>query len=130
MDKKGLINYWLQSGKEDQDTMEHLLKGKRFVHALFFGHLYLEKLCKAVWVSNHKEDHPPRTHNLLKLLEEAGVKLDDENMVFLLKLNRYQIEGRYPEDIDKLHKITNEKLTVGYFANIKTIAECLLKELP
>ena len=110
--------------------MEYLLKGKKYVHALFFGHLYLEKLAKTLWVINGTENIPPKTHNLLKLLNEAGVELEESQQVFLLKLNQYQIEGRYPEDIDKLYKFTNSKLTAEYIKEIKKLKKCFLEKMP
>jgi len=34
----------------------------------------------------------------------------EEQKIFILKLNLYNIEGRYPDDIARIYKITNEKL--------------------
>jgi len=127
MTKQEHIEHWLKSAEKDWDIMEYLLKGKKHVHALFFWHLYLEKLAKALWVKNKIENIPPKIHNLLKLLKEANVDLIDEQQIFLLKLNQYQIEGRYPEDIDKLYKFTNSKLATGYVNEIKKMKKCFLK---
>lgn len=129
MTKQEHINYWLKSAEEDFETMNYLKKGKRFVHSLFFGHLYLEKISKALWVKNNKANHPPRIHNLLTLLEQANVKLNESQLLFLLKMNQYHIDGRYPEDIERLKKITSGKLANEYFSEIKTMEKCLLKEL-
>ena len=129
MTKKEHIDYWLKSAEKDWETMKFLLKGKRYVHALFFGHLYLEKILKALWVKNNKENYPPKIHNLLSILKQAKVELEEEQQMFLLKLNQYQIEGRYPEDVEKLYKITDKKLADDYLKQIKTIGECLLKNL-
>jgi len=40
MEKREIILYWLQSADQDYDTMKFLFKNNRFVHALFFGHLF------------------------------------------------------------------------------------------
>jgi hypothetical protein len=48
MTKQVHIDYWLKSAEKDWEIMEYLMKGGKFVHALFFGHLYLEKLTKAL----------------------------------------------------------------------------------
>jgi len=127
MTKQKHIRYWLDSAEKDREVMEYLMKGRKYVYALFFGHLYLEKLCKALWVINNKDDIPPKTHNLLKLLKEAGVIMDEKQQVFLLKLNQYQVEGRYPEDIDRLYKITNNKLATQYIIEINKIKECFIE---
>jgi HEPN domain-containing protein len=127
MTKQKHIDHWLNSAGKDWEIMEYLLKGKKYVHALFFGHLYLEKLAKALWVKNKAENIPPKIHNLLKLLKEAAIELTQEQQMFLLKLNQYQIEGRYPEDIDKLYKFTNSKLASEYVNEIKKLKKCFLK---
>jgi len=129
MTKKEYIQYWLKSAEQDLATMNYLFKGRRYVHALFFGHLYIEKISKALWVKNNKENYPPKIHNILAILKQAEHELDEEQQLFLLKLNQYQIEGRYPEDVEKLYKITRRQLTLEYFTTIKTIAQCLLSKL-
>ena len=129
MTKKEYIEYWLKSAAEDLATLNYLLKGRRYLHALFFGHLYPEKICKALWVKNNKDNYPPKIHNLLTLVKQAEISLDEKDQLFLLKLNQYQAEGRYPEDLDKLKAITNKQLTLAYIENIKTIAKCLHKKM-
>lgn len=124
MDKQEHIEYWLKIAEKDQDMMTYLIEGKRYVQALF-GHLYLEKIAKALWVKNNTENVPTKTHNLLKIIKEASVDLPVEDQAFLIKLNQYQIESRYPEDVDKLYKITDKRLTEEYFNKIFLIEKCL-----
>lgn len=127
--KKEYIEYWLGSAEEDANTMNYLFKGKRYVHALFFGHLFLEKICKALWIKKNIDNYPPKIHNLLTILKQADVIPDEEQLLFLLKLNQYQIEGRYPEDIRKLYSNTNKIIAEQYITNIKNLAIWLQKEL-
>ena len=129
MNQQKHIEHWLASAGKDWDVLLHLMKGKKYVHTLFFGHLYLEKLSKALWVQNNKENYPPKTHNLLKILSEANVTLNEDAQLFLLKLNKYQIEGRYPEDIEKLYAITHKELATEYINKIKHLDKCLRKQL-
>jgi len=91
--------------------------------------LYLEKIVKALWVKNNIENVPPKTHNLLKLINESNLVLSSQDQAFLIKLNQYQVESRYPEDIDKLYKITDKKLTEEYLNKIELIEQCLIKNL-
>jgi len=93
MTKKEHIEYWLKSSDKDFDTMNYLFKGRRYVHSLFFGHLYIEKICKALWVKNNKENYPPKIHNILIILTQAETTLDEEHLLFLLKLTQYQVNG-------------------------------------
>jgi HEPN domain-containing protein len=127
MTKQEHIDYWLKSAEKDWEIMEFLMKGGKFVHSLFFGHLYLEKLAKALWVKNNTENIPPKIHNLLKLLKSAKIEVTEEQQLFMLILNKYQIEGRYPDDIEKLYKFTNKKLATEYLKSIKELKKCFLK---
>lgn len=47
----------------------------------------LEKLPKAHWVKDNHDNHPPRTHNLIKLSSQINFKLTED----------FQLEGRYPD---------------------------------
>ena len=129
MTKEEHIAYWLKSAEKDWETLEHLLKAKRYVHTLFFGHLYVEKISKAVWISRNTENTPPKSHNILSILQRANVVLTEDQQTFLLKLHPYQIEGRYSEDIDTLYEITDADLTNEYIETIKIVVQCLHKLL-
>ena len=130
MSKAEHIRYWMNSAQKDEETMRYLLDGGKYVHALFFGHLYLEKILKAHWIMCHEAHYPPKIHNLLSLLKLTDITLSEEYLLFLLKLNQYQIEGRYPEDIEKLYRITDFTLTNDYIRTINIIAKCLQEKLP
>ena len=121
MTKQEHIDYWIGSSDKDLETMNFLNEGKNYVHALFFGHLYIEKICKALWVKNNEGNYPPKIHNLLTILKQANIVLDDNQQLFLLKLNQYQIEGRYPEDIEKLYRATDGKQADEYIDQIKKL---------
>ncbi len=129
MDKKDHVDYWLRIAEKDKDMTLYLMKDNRYVYVLFFAHLYLEKIAKALWVQNNIDNVPPKTHNLLKLINESNVVLPQQDQAFLIKLNQYQIESRYPEDIDKLYKITDKKITDEYLNKIDLIEQCLRKKL-
>ena len=57
------IAYWLESADYDMGVAESLLEKEKFHYALFFGHLCLEKLLKALYVKT-TSDHAPVTHSL------------------------------------------------------------------
>ena len=50
-----------------------------YSYALFFGHLALEKLLKALYVFK-QEHHAPPLHNLLRLARAAELEIDEELM--------------------------------------------------
>jgi len=51
---KLLVNYWLNSSIEDMKTSKVLFTNKRYAPCLFYMHISLEKLFKALIVQNLK----------------------------------------------------------------------------
>ena len=96
MDINKQIDYWRTSSDEDFAAAESLLEKGHLRHCLFFVHLAMEKMLKA-HVTRQTKDIPPRIHNLVRLAEITGLKLDAEQEQFLRKFNVYQLEGRYPD---------------------------------
>ena len=94
------ITFWRESAKEDLDVARQLVENGRTRHGLFFAHLALEKILKAL-VCKHSRDLAPRLHNLSRLSELAGLMPDAENMEALAEMNAFHIEGRYPESQTK-----------------------------
>ncbi len=43
------IAYWLKSAEDDGEVLQYLLKGGKYVYALSFGHLYLEKWRETIY---------------------------------------------------------------------------------
>ncbi len=73
MNKIEKVNYWVTSSENDWQVARHLFEKGDYAHALFFGHLTLEKLLKAVFVSVN-EATPPMTHRLVYLAERSGLR--------------------------------------------------------
>ena len=96
VDVRKQIDFWRTSSEEDFAAAESLLEKGHLRHCLFFAHLAIEKMLKA-HVTRQTKDVPPRTHNLIRLSEIAGLKLNPEQEQFLRKFGVYQLEGRYPD---------------------------------
>ena len=129
-DKGKHIEYWKLSATDDLEAIDFLLNGKKYVQSLFFTHLSLEKILKALWVKNNENNIPPKTHNLYFLYQECGELLDEDDTDFLQKLNTFQIEGRYPDYITNLYKTTYENETKSIILQAKKLFECLQEKLP
>ena len=125
IEKKKQIKYWMQGADSDIDTAEILIKNNKFLHGLFFCHLTIEKIIKAHLVKSTNLI-PPKSHNLFRLLEKAGIKLVDEDAEFLGILMKYQLEGRYP-DYDP--NIPDKNQVNDYFFKTKEILSWLKKKL-
>jgi HEPN domain-containing protein len=130
MTKQQHIDYWVNTAAEDWISVEIMFAAKRYLHCLFWSHLVLEKLAKAHWVKNHKENIPPKIHNVIWLLEESGVDLGKDTMAFLVEFNRFQLSTRYPDYVGKIYKICTEAFTTEELNTVKEIRQCLLKMLP
>jgi HEPN domain-containing protein len=92
------VRHWLDGAREELQVSLELLERGRLRHALFFAHLAVEKALKAC-VCRRTRDLAPRTHNLVRLAEVAGLVLAPERLRALTRLNDFSQEGRYPESI-------------------------------
>jgi HEPN domain-containing protein len=91
--------------------------------------LVIEKLCKALWIKHNDTNVPPRTHNLIHLISNTHIELDDYLSEFMLGLNRFQLEGRYPEYFTKLHNICNEQFTTKMIDETNKLRLWLLEKV-
>jgi len=97
MDLQKHIDYWTNGSKDDLITSELLIHNNRLLHGLFWCHLTIEKAIKAHVVKCSRQ-FPPKTHNLIWLLEKTDLSPNDEALRLLGELMVYQLEGRYPEN--------------------------------
>ena len=95
IDVEKQVAYWLAGAEEDWQVGVELINLGRTRHGLFFIHLALEKLLKAL-ICKATKDLAPRLHTLLRLAEWASLAPSEEQRSFLARFDRYQIEGRYP----------------------------------
>jgi HEPN domain-containing protein len=119
MDIKKVVEYWTTSAEDDLPVATHLFASNDYHYALFFGHLYLEKLMKAL-VVQVKEEHAPRSHNLIYLAECANLTLSDSQRKILTRVNKYNLETRYPADREALRTLYTKDFTQ---IELKTIQE-------
>lgn len=96
MDIELQVEYWRCGSEEDFAAAHALLEKGHPRQALFLAHLAIEKLLKA-HVCRATPEFPPRTHDLLRLADLAGLPLTPERRVFLARFQKYCLEGRYPD---------------------------------
>jgi len=125
-----IISYWKESAKESWRVARALYEKREYPYALFFGHLTLEKTLKALSVKKTKT-HAKYTHNLLVLAADTRLKLTNEEEQFLNDVTKFNIETRYPEDIQKFYKKYREdaQLARNYFKRIKKFYLWLQKKI-
>jgi HEPN domain-containing protein len=119
MDPDDHINYWIESARHDLDTAETLFASEKFDWCLFLGHLVVEKALKAVYVAEHEYDLPPRTHNLVRLMQESSLDFDEETILWLDRVNDFHIEARYPDFKRAFHKLCTREFARWHLTRIK-----------
>ena len=129
MTKEEHIAYWVETAQKDWRAVQHMYQSKDYLHALFFAHLLLKKLCKAHWVKDNTGNIPPKIHNLIILIGKTKLELLDTDKQFLSQMNQFQLEGRYPDYTQRLYKTYKAHLTKNILDKVNTIRKCLLKNL-
>jgi AbiV family abortive infection protein len=126
--KQEVIKYWLTGSKEDFDSAEILYKNKKYHHALFFCHLSIEKMLKAIIVKSTKTA-PPLTHDLVRLAERAGVPLNELQKNKLAEITTFNIEARYDDYKLSFRKKAKKQFTLKYLDKTKEILQWLSKHV-
>ncbi len=116
--------YWKSGALDDWDTARQLLSSVKIRHGLFFVHLALEKVIKGLLCLNSK-DIAPRTHNLIRLADMAGLDLMEEHIDTLADINQFNMEGRYP-DIGIPPPSPEE--ASAYMKKAQEVFHCLIKQ--
>jgi len=107
-----------------------LFKNRDYVFALFCAHLTLEKLIKGHWVKDIGGNFPPPIHNLNKLVAQTKSQLTDEELVFCADMNKFQMEGRYPNYVGDIYKTLNRDYTSNYVKQCQKLRKKLAAGLP
>jgi len=128
MDVDAVVHYWVELAESDWPVVDHLFASGDYNYALFLGHLYLEKLLKALVVSITRR-HAPRTHNLLFLAERAGLTVSEERRDVLVRTTGYSIETRYPSEYAELRNQYTREYCEREIGIIREVGEWLKSEL-
>ncbi len=90
-------------------------------------HLAIEKALKGLYEQNLHET-PPKTHNLLLLLDKIGLRPDADRGTFITRLNEANVATRYPEDIDKLQSKYTPQITWQILTQTRETLEWIKKQ--
>ena len=119
MEQKQIVDYWQDEADESLAVMGHLFEKKDYSYALFFGHLAVEKIIKALFVQNVSRE-VPRSHNLLRLAKAAQIEISEEQQRDLIRITAFNLEARYPDYKRNFRK----KCTLEFSeVEVKTIKE-------
>ncbi|MBF0132639.1 MAG: HEPN domain-containing protein [Magnetococcales bacterium] len=92
------VDYWRKGSDEDAETAAILLEKAKLREGIFFVHLSMEKILKA-HITRTTDAPPPKSHNLVQLMQCAGLSLTQEWLGLFRVLNSYCMEGRYPDQV-------------------------------
>jgi len=123
-----LLHYWIKNSEEDFKTAKSLFEAKRYHHCLFFCHLFLEKILKALVVENTNW-HPIPIHNLLKLARDSKINLEEGLKKELSTINEFNLRARYNDYKFQFYKKANEEYTNFWFKRCQEIYLWLKKKL-
>jgi len=110
---------------EDWEVACDLVNQGKVRHGLFFTHLTLEKILKAV-ISKKIQQLAPRIHNLIRLAELTSLELDQKVIDLLSEINVFNIEGRYPESFIPHPSIKEAK---DYIVRAEEVYQWLINQL-
>lgn len=119
---------WLIQSAYDMDTALYMHKGGRHIYAVFMCHLAIEKALKGLYYEQ-KGVIPPKSHNLIHLLNEIGIKPPPEPGKFVVKLNTASIPTRYPENLAKLQENYTEAVINDILVKGKELIEWIKQRL-
>ena len=126
MSNKDLVKYWFDSSVQDWETVNALMKTKRYMHALFFCHLSVEKYLKGMVAKRNVV--VPITHNLLVLAEKGKIELTAEQAKLLYDVNSFNIRARYDDFKDSFYKRATADYTKRYIIEVDNFKTWLKKQ--
>lgn len=112
------VTYWTIAADDDWKSVGVAFRGRDYVKALFWGHLYLEKLLKAV-ITKQTGKHAPYGHKLPTLAQKAKLKLSQDQIAFFERVTDYNIKARYPDYEMELKKRATRSFTQSELAEIE-----------
>ena len=118
---------WLRQADYDIGTAEFMHNGGRWFYSVFMCHLAIEKAMKGLYQFKLKEV-PPKTHNLVYLLNKIAIKPEERIGKFLIKLNEANIATRYPDDLAQLERNYTQQVTAEMLINSKETLEWIKKQ--
>lgn len=126
MDLEKIIKSWMEGAEKDWLACQHLYKAKDYPQCLFWGHLVLEKVLKAI-VTKVTGDQSPFSHDLVFLASRGHVELDKEKRDLLNEINTFNQFGRYDSEVIDFFRKCDSKYAKKYFNIIKNLYKWLIE---
>ncbi|HSN22905.1 MAG TPA: HEPN domain-containing protein [Methylomicrobium sp.] len=113
---------WFRQADYDMDTADAMFASGRYFYAVFMCHLSLEKALKGL-IAKRLDELPPKTHNLLYLLNMLALQPPSALERFIARLNTASVATRYPDDLAKMQAAYTENVTKELIMKSKEVLE-------
>lgn len=110
IDVETIVKHWIDSSEEDFQTMLSLYDSKSYGWSMFLGHISVEKLLKAVYVSKFNK-HAPFLHNLYRLAELSNLNMTEEQADWLDKVTSFNLNARYDDYKREFYSLCTPEFT-------------------
>ena len=128
MDSMKRAKEWLRQSSYDMKTAEAMFISKRYIYAVFMCPLSIEKVLKGLY-TQMLSDVPPKSHNLIFLIEKMKLELPEDIYDFVFMLNGLSVPTRYPDDLQNLLKVYNKAKTRKVLDRAKEVLKWLKAKL-
>jgi HEPN domain-containing protein len=118
---------WLLQAEYDMETADYLFEGERYFYAVFMCHLSIEKALKGLYVKKFNKT-PPKTHNLIYLIEFINIDIPENYYDLVFTLNRISVPARYPDNLQTILKEFNKSKTIEVIEQSKEVLKWLKAE--
>lgn len=116
MDLKDIEKYWIETADDALDSADKLFEQGKYVHSMFFLHLALEKMIKALYVNLNKQE-APFGHSLHVLISKINdVTPDEEQMKFFTMVSTFNIQARYNDYKKSFYKSCTREFSHKYLS--------------
>lgn len=129
MTKEEHVTYWIETADDNWRSIQNMYDAGEYLPALFWAHLTIEKLSKALWVRDNLDNIPPRIHNIIRLWAATTFEPTPEQEQLAYRLNDFQLEGRYPDYSHRLRRLTTAVYTRELLDAVADLRQCLRNKL-
>ena len=119
---------WFRQADYDLETAEAMFGVGRYIYTVFMCHLSIEKALKGLYTKKLGEE-PPKTHNLIYLIEKIGIQMSENLYDFVFSLNRVSVPTRYPDDLKRILNDYDKDITKEILIKSKDVLEWLKERL-
>lgn len=129
MDLKEIEKYWIESSQDAFDTAETLFKNNRFVYSMFFLHLSIEKMLKALFVNRNKTESP-FGHNLQNISSKINdLDFGEKRIELFSQITTFNIAGRYDDYKNNFKAVCNSKFAENYLTKGRELLIWLMSQI-